>query len=74
VQKTKKLLILEFVALNEVITPLDLMNEFGYARGTASGVLCWLKRQGLVINDRKGEWVLTDRGYDRLDAYRRRSN
>jgi len=46
---------LEFIALNEVITPLDLMNEFGYARGTASGVLCWLKRQGLVINDRRGE-------------------
>lgn len=65
-QKSKKIVILEFIVLNEVVRVLDLMEEFGYARRTATGVLCWLKRQGLVINDRWGEWVLTDRGYDRL--------
>jgi hypothetical protein len=34
-------------------------------------MLAWLKRDGLAINDRRGEWTITDLGLKRLIYYRR---
>ena len=38
-KKASKLLVLEFINKREIVTPLDLMNRFGYSRGGASWML-----------------------------------
>jgi len=53
--KTSKLEILEFINEREIISPFDLVNRFGYTPKGASSTLNWLKSQGLVINERRGE-------------------
>jgi len=70
-KKASKLQVLEFIWKREIVTPLDLMNNFGYSRGGASWMLTWLKKQRLVINDRRGEWTITDVGVGRLIYYGR---
>jgi len=70
-RKASKLLVLEFINEREIVTPLDLMNRFGYIRGGASWMLTWLKKQRLVINDRRGEWAITNTGVRRLLYYGR---
>jgi predicted transcriptional regulator len=70
-KKASKLLVLEFIWKREIVTPLDLMDNFGYSRGGASWMLTWLKKQRLVINDRRGEWTITDDGMRRLIYYGR---
>ncbi len=57
------------MADNEVTRALDLVEWFDYTLGGAWSILTWLKKQQLVINDRRGEWVLTDRGYARLEHW-----
>jgi len=70
-KKAPKLQVLEFIREREIVTPLDLMDHFGYSRGGASWMLTWLKKQRLVINDRRGEWTITDDGVRRLIYYGR---
>ena len=70
-KKASKLLVLELINEREIVTPLDLMNRFSYSRGGASWMLTWLKKQRLVINDRRGEWTITDDGMRRLIYYGR---
>lgn len=70
-KKASKLQVLEFIWKREIVTPLDLMDNFGYSRGGASWMLTWLKKQRLVINDRRGEWTITDDGMRRLIYYGR---
>jgi len=70
-KKASKLDILEFVERKEIISPLDLVERFGYTLDGAGSMLSWLKRQKLVINDRRGEWTLTDEGISRLIYYGR---
>jgi len=70
-KKASKLEVLEFINKRGVISPFDLMERFGYTRGGASSMLSWLKREKLIINDRKGEWTITDTGLRRLIYFRR---
>ncbi|GAI50695.1 unnamed protein product [marine sediment metagenome] len=70
-KRASKLQVLEFIWKREIVTPLDLMDNFGYSRGGASWMLTWLKKQRLVINDRRGEWTITDDGMRRLIYYGR---
>lgn len=70
-KKASKLEILEFIEQKEIINSLDLVERFGYTLGGAGSILTWLKSQKLVINDRRGEWTLTDEGVSRLIYYRR---
>jgi len=70
-KKASKLEVLEFINERGVISPFDLMERFSYTRGGASSMLSWLKREKLVINDRKGEWTITDDGLRRLIYYGR---
>lgn len=70
-KKASKLEILEFIKEKEIISPFDLVNRFGYTRLGAGSMLSWLKSQGLVINERRGEWTLTDDGMRRLIYYGR---
>jgi len=70
-KRASKLQVLEFLKERGIVTPLGLMNRFSYSRGGASWMLTWLKKQGLVINDRRGEWTYTDLGLKRLNYYGR---
>ena len=70
-KKATKLQVLEFIWKREIVTPFDLMDNFGYSRGGASWMLTWLKKQRLIINDRRGEWTITDVGVGRLIYYGR---
>jgi len=70
-KKASKLEVLEFINEKGVISPFDLMERFGYTRGGASSMLSWLKREKLIINDRRGEWTITDEGKRRLIYYGR---
>ena len=69
--KASKIQLLEYIYRREVVTRLDLMQRFGYTSGGISSMLNWLKKEGLIINDRRGEWVITDRGMARLTYYGR---
>jgi hypothetical protein len=44
-KKASKLEVLEFINERGVISPFDLLERFGYTRGGASSMLCWLKRE-----------------------------
>lgn len=70
-KKASKLEILEFINEKEIVSPFDLVNRFGYTRLGAGSMLSWLKSQRLVINERRGEWTLTDEGVRRLIYYGR---
>ena len=70
-RKASKLEILEFINERGVISPFELMERFGYTCGGAAAMLNWLKREKLVINDRRGEWTITNDGLRRLIYYRR---
>lgn len=69
--KASKIQLLEYIYRRRVVTRLDLMEKFGYTSGGTSSMLNWLKKEGLIINDRRGEWVITDRGVARLIYYGR---
>lgn len=63
--------ILEFINESDVISTFELVDKFGYTSSGARGMLDKLKKRGLAINDQKGEWVLTDRGIDKLIYHKR---
>lgn len=69
--KASKLEVLEFIYKKGIVSRFDLANRFGYTLDGASSVLRWLKSQGLVINERRGEWGITDYGLRRLAHYGR---
>ncbi len=70
-KRASKLQVLEFIRDKEIIRAFDLVEKFGYSEGGAWATLSWLKRQGLIINDRRGEWTITDLGLKRLIYYGR---
>ena len=70
-KRATKLEVLQFIYEKEIIGPSDLVNRFGYSRGGADWMLSWLKSQRLVINERRGEWTITDTGIRRLIYYGR---
>ena len=70
-KRATKLEVLQFIYKREIISPSDLVNRFGYSRGGADWMLHWLKTQNLVINERRGEWTITDTGIRRLIYYGR---
>jgi len=55
--------ILEFVCRKEIVSPVE---RFGYTSDGARSMPNWLKREHLIINDRHGEWTVTDTGIRRL--------
>ena len=59
-KRASGLSVLEFIKQKDIVSRHDLVEKFNYSSGGASWMLSWLKRQGLVINDRRGEWVITD--------------
>jgi predicted transcriptional regulator len=69
--KATKLQLLEFINERGVVSRFEVVNRFGYTLGGADSMLAWLKRDGLAINDRRGEWTITDLGLKRLIYYRR---
>lgn len=73
IKRALKLEVLEFIREKEIITALDLMNRFGYSRGGADWRLYSLKMQNLIINERRGEYTITDTGLRRLSYYGRLS-
>ena len=52
--------------LKGVTRPFDLIEDFGYTPGGARYKLTHLKKEKLIINDRRGEWVVTRYGEQRL--------
>jgi DNA-binding IclR family transcriptional regulator len=63
--------VLEFINKSEVVGATDLCNHFGYTEGGAYSTLGELKHRKLIVNDRRGEWVITDSGLSRLIYYGR---
>ena len=68
-KRATKIEVLQFIWKEGIVRYQDLMEKFGYTEGGASSMLSWLKREKLVVNDVKGEWVVTDRGVKRLLYY-----
>ncbi len=69
--KATRLEILEFIKDKETISVFDLVNQFNYTHGGAGRRLNYLKELRLVVNERRGEWTLTDDGMRRLIYYGR---
>lgn len=70
--------ILEFIQEREIITAHDLIECFGYTYSYSYKRLSLLKKQGLVhdLGDTpstyRGQWCLTEKGYERLYFLQRR--
>lgn len=70
-KRASKLQVLEFIRDKEIIRAFDLVERFGYSEGGPNWMLWSLKKQRLIINDRRGEWTITDLGLKRLIYYGR---
>ena len=70
-KKATKIELLQFINEKGIATAIGLMNRFNYSRGGADSMLALLKKQGLIINDLRGEWTITDIGKGRLIYYGR---
>jgi hypothetical protein len=76
--KATKKEFLEFMSERELITAYDLIERFGYSYSYACKRLSLLKKQGLVddIGDTpstyRGQWCLTEKGYEKLHFLQRR--
>jgi hypothetical protein len=76
--KATKKEFLEFMSERELITAYDLIERFGYSYSYAYKRLSLLKKQGLVedIGDTpstyRGQWCLTEKGYEKLHFLQRR--
>jgi hypothetical protein len=67
--KATKLEVLDFIRNQEVVSIHSLMDWFGYSYSGANRRLWLLKREKLVVNIGRGEWVLTDAGARKLDYH-----
>lgn len=65
--KARKIDVLEFIYDREVVTSYDLMEEFEYTYSSARCRLSQLRKEGFIQQVTRGQWYLTDRGYDKLD-------
>jgi Mn-dependent DtxR family transcriptional regulator len=66
--------ILEFIRERRAIHYLELCDRFGYTPSWASRFLSELKKRKLVINMPRGQWVLTEKGFERLEYYEQKQN
>lgn len=63
--------VLKFIAERRIITWRDLVNYFGYKPSSAKYWLWRLQKEGLIskLVAVHGKWVLTEKGFERLDYY-----
>jgi len=64
--KARKIDVLEFIYDSEVVTSYDLMEEFEYTYSSARCRLSQLRKEGFIQQVTRGQWCLTDRGYEKL--------
>jgi predicted transcriptional regulator len=58
--------LLKYMWRKGVTRAFDLIRDFGYTPGGARHKLFMVRATGLIINDRRGEWVVTRKGEKRL--------
>ena len=58
--------LLKYMWKKGVTWRFDLVNDFNYTTSSAGCRLSRLKKAGLIINDKRGQWVVTRRGEQRL--------
>ena len=58
--------LLKYMWRKGITRPFDLIKDFGYTPGGARYKLVHVKKLGLIVNDRRGEWVVTRIGEKRL--------
>lgn len=64
--KARKIDVLRFVEEREIVTPYDLVNWFGYTYNSARCRLSQLKKDGYIESFLRGQWCLTEKGYDKI--------
>ena len=64
--KARKIEVLEFIYDEEILTAHDLMNRFGYTYNSARCRLSGLRKEGLITCISRGQWLLTQRAYEKL--------
>lgn len=70
--KATKKEVLKFIDTCGTVTYQMISQHFGYSEGVAANCLTRLKKQYLIINLLRGEWILTARGDWKLAYYRRK--
>lgn len=72
--RARKLDILKFFGAKEVVTIMDLVNEWGYSYGSAQVTLYRLEKTKLIekLGITPGQYCLTNLGYKRLEYLERR--
>jgi len=69
--KARKLEVLKFIRKREVVAAYDLVDQFGYTYSSARCRLSRLGKEGYIQRiSTKGEWCLTEKGYEKLAYYR----
>ena len=68
--KASKLDVLGFIKDREVVTATSLMNEFGYTLSSAKCRLSQLHKERYIESYCRGQWCLTQRGWDKVDYVR----
>lgn len=61
-----KLEVLLFIKRKEIVTVWDLIGEYDYSYRGATNRLQRLKKQGLIEQLDRGQWILTNQGDRRL--------
>jgi len=67
--RLKRIEVLDFIRKREVVGAYDLVTEFGYKYYGARRRLANLVKMELVKRIGKGEYCLTEKGYERLEYY-----
>lgn len=70
--KATKKEVLKFIDTCGTVTYQMISQHFGYTEGVAANCLTRLKKQYLIINMLRGEWILAERGIRKLAYYRRK--
>ena len=68
-RRADKISVLEFILLQEVVTWFDLREEFNYTYWSAVCRLKRLLKAGFIKRIGRGQYCLTEDGYNRLDYY-----
>jgi predicted transcriptional regulator len=61
-----KLEVLKYVVDARILRYWELADHYSLSNGGASSWLTYLQKQGLVVNERRNEWSISDKGLDYL--------
>ncbi len=57
---------LQYIYEQGFVSAFELVDQFGLSPSGARWKLTWLKKKGLIVNETKGLYTITDKGIGKL--------